>query len=112
MLPCSSLPRAISNTAMSLARLAWGGNDSRRADLWWLAAGGTRHGRERYIGAEPRRRFASLCSAMTKRHDATTELDAPRNRSFASSSLRRRVSNELWQLGGVHFEADHELLHG
>src|SRR5271166_5457471 len=60
MQPCSNSLRAISNTAMSLARLAWDGNGSRRVDLWWVAAGGTRRGRERYIGAEPCRRFARI----------------------------------------------------
>src|SRR5215469_1555622 len=39
--PCWNSPRAISNTAMSLARLAQDGNGSRRAGWWWPGAGGT-----------------------------------------------------------------------
>src|SRR5215831_4550460 len=39
--PCWNSPRAISNIAMSLARLAQDDNGSRRAGLWWPGAGGT-----------------------------------------------------------------------
>jgi hypothetical protein len=49
--PYSNSPRAISNTAMSLARLARDGNGSKRADLWWPGAGGTRRGHERKVSA-------------------------------------------------------------
>src|SRR5215469_2466765 len=39
--PCWNSPTAISNTAMSSARLARDDNGSRRAGLWWPGAGGT-----------------------------------------------------------------------
>jgi hypothetical protein len=47
LLPCSNSPKAISNIATSWARFARDGNGSKRAELCYPGAGGTRRGHDR-----------------------------------------------------------------
>ena len=69
MQACSNSPKAISNTAMSWARLARDGNGLKRADSWWPGAGGTRRGHEDPVGLRVR--------APSPLHTAPASSDVP-----------------------------------
>src|SRR5580704_15461458 len=66
--PYSNSPRAISNTAMSLARLARDGNGSKRAELWWPGAGGTRRRHERKVSACVLMAFDAIGRRAIRKH--------------------------------------------